>query len=62
MATKAKTKRAKKGSSVYIRVAHHIYSTGDSYRVRAIVNGKKISAYFTSKRKAIQYRNSILAD
>ena len=61
MKSKSKTTRAKKGSTVYIRVAHHIYSTGDSYRVRAVVNGEKHSAYFTSKRKAIQYRNALLA-
>lgn len=55
-----KTKKAKR-STVYIPIAHHIYSTGDTYRVRATINGTKYSAYFTNKRKAIKYRNSLLA-
>lgn len=53
-------KKAKSGT-LYIRIAHHIYSTGVSYRVRAMIGGEKISAYFTNKKKAFKFRTQLLA-
>lgn len=46
--------------STYEPVSHHIYFDGYSYRVRASVNGVKHSANFSSKKKAFEYRKSIL--
>jgi hypothetical protein len=44
----------------YEPVSHHIYFDGYSYRVRASVNGTKFSGNFSSKKKAFEYRKSIL--
>lgn len=46
--------------TVYEPVGPNIYFDGNSYRVRVIVNGTRYSKNLTSKRKAIQYRNSVL--
>jgi hypothetical protein len=46
--------------TVYQPVGPNIYFDGNSYRVRAIVNGTRYSKSLTSKRKAVQYRNSLL--
>lgn len=46
--------------TVYQPVGPNIYFDGTSYRVRVIVNGQRYSKNLTSKRAAVQYRNSIL--
>jgi hypothetical protein len=47
--------------NTYTPISHHIYHDGYSYRVRASINGKKHSQSFTSKRKAYEFRKSILS-
>lgn len=44
----------------YAPVSNNIYFDGSSYRVRVSVDGTKYSKNFTSKKQAIQYRNSLL--
>jgi len=46
--------------TVYQSVGPNIYFDGTSYRVRVIVNGQRYSKNLTSKRAAVQYRNSLL--
>lgn len=48
--------------STYVPVSHHIYYDGFSYRVRASVNGTRYSQNFPSKRKAFEFRKSILSN
>lgn len=47
--------------STYVPVSHHIYYDGFSYRVRASVNGTRYSQNFSSKKKAFEFRKSILS-
>jgi hypothetical protein len=51
---------ARETVSTYEPISHHIYFDGYSYRVRASVNGTKYSANFSSKKKAFEYRKSLL--
>jgi hypothetical protein len=53
--TTAKTRR-----TTYQAVTSNIYFDGTSYRVRVSKNGVKFSKNFTSKRKAVTYRNELL--
>ncbi len=46
--------------TVYQSVGPNIYFDGTSYRVRVIVNGQRYSKNLTSKKAAVQYRNSLL--
>ena len=46
--------------TTYVPVSDNIYHDGSSYRVRATINGKKYSKNFSSKRKAVTYRNELL--
>jgi hypothetical protein len=46
--------------TVYQAIGPNIYFDGNSYRVRAIVNGTRFSKSLSSKRKAVMYRNSLL--
>lgn len=46
--------------TTYVPVSDNIYHDGFSYRVRASVNGTKYSKNFSSKKKAVQYRNELL--
>lgn len=46
--------------TVYQAVGPNIYFDGTSYRVRMIINGQRYSQNLSSKRKAVQYRNSLL--
>jgi hypothetical protein len=61
--TKSSPKKLGKKSSltVYEPVSHHIYYDGSSYRVRAVRNGVKFSQCFTSKKKAFEFRKSVLS-
>ncbi len=56
----ANKKATKTPLTVYEPVGPNIYFDGNSYRVRVIVNGTRYSKNLTSKRKAVQYRNSLL--
>lgn len=47
--------------TTYTPVSHHIYHDGNSYRVRAVRDGNKISQNFTSKKKAFEFRKRILS-
>jgi hypothetical protein len=47
--------------TIYKPVSHHIYHDGNSYRVRVIRKGIKFSRYFTSKKKAFEFRKSVLS-
>ena len=49
-------------ASTYVPVSHHIYHDGYSYRVRASVNGTRYSQNFSSKKKAFEFRKSILSN
>lgn len=66
--TSPKTSSNKKSSvsvrttkTIYNPVSHHIYHDGNSYRVRVIRKGIKFSQYFTSKKKAFEFRKSVLS-
>ena len=66
--TSPKTSSTKKSSvsvrttkTIYKPVSHHIYHDGNSYRVRVIRKGIKFSQYFTSKKKAFEFRKSVLS-
>ena len=48
--------------STYVPVSHHNYYDGFSYRVRASVNGTRYSQNFSSKKKAFEFRKSILSN
>lgn len=54
--TTSKTRRTPN----YVPVASNVYYDGSSYRVRASVNGTRVSKNFGSKRNAINYRNQLL--
>ena len=43
----------------YVAVSDNIYHDGSSYRVRVSIDGTKYSKNFSSKRKAVQYRNEL---
>jgi hypothetical protein len=58
---KSATKSRRNTVTTYVPVASNIYHDGTSYRVRVITNGTKNSKNFSSKRAAVQYRNSLLA-
>jgi hypothetical protein len=45
--------------TTYVPVSDNIYHDGFSYRVRVSVNGTKHSKNFSSKRKAVQFRNEL---
>ena len=45
---------------VYKSITDNIYHDGTSYRVRVSKNKVKYSKNFSNKKKAIEYRNSIL--
>lgn len=47
--------------TTYVPVTKNIYFDGTSYRVRVSTNGEKHSKNFTSKRKAVTYRNQLLS-
>lgn len=62
MKTTNKTRKAtRKTSTTYVPVSNNIYHDGSSYRVRASINGTKVSKNFSNKRQAITFRNSLLA-
>ena len=46
--------------TTYVPVSDNIYHDGTSYRVRVSVNGTKYSKNFSSKRKAVQFRNELM--
>ena len=56
-----KKKNNKATPSVYEAVSKNVYFDGSSYRTRVSVNGSKYSKSFQSKKKAISYRNQLLA-
>ena len=60
MRKSAKTRRTQK--TVYQAITNNVYFDGTSYRVRISVKGKRISQNFSSKRKAVMFRNTVLAD
>lgn len=47
--------------TTYEVIGNNIYFDGHSYRVRVSVKGTRISQNFSSKRKAITFRNTVLA-
>ena len=47
--------------TTYVPVSDNIYHDGSSYRVRVSIDGTKYSKNFSSKRKAVQFRNELLA-
>jgi intein-encoded DNA endonuclease-like protein len=55
-----KTTTRRQTVTTYVPVSDNIYHDGSSYRVRVSVEGTKYSKNFSSKRKAIQYRNELL--
>jgi hypothetical protein len=50
----------RKTVTTYVPVSSNIYFDGFSYRVRVSVEGTKYSKNFSSKKKAVQYRNQLL--
>ncbi len=61
MANKKITQRQPGKVTAYEPVSHHIYHDGYSYRVRVIKNGTRYSQNFTSKKKAMEFRKSLLS-
>ena len=63
MASKKTTtaKTARVPVTTYVPVSHHIYHDGSSYRVRVSVNGTRYSQNFSSKKKAMAFRKSLLS-
>jgi len=47
-------------SPSYYPIKHHIYYDGSSFRVRVVVNGKRVSINITDKVKAVETRNLLL--
>lgn len=47
--------------TTYKQVAHHVYHDGYSYRVRVSINGTRYSQNFSSKKKALAYRKTLLS-
>ena len=56
-----KTRTRTTAKTTYVPVATNVYYDGNSYRVRVTRNGERTSRNFTSKRKAIQFRNTLSA-
>ena len=54
-----KTRSRRTQITVYEPVATNVYFDGHSYRVRMTRNGKRVSKNFSSKRKAITFRNTL---
>ena len=46
--------------TTYVPVSDNIYHDGFSYRVRVSIDGTKYSKNFSSRKKAVQYRNELL--
>ena len=59
--SKMKKSAARRAKTTYVAVTNNVYFDGSSYRVRASVNGSKISKNFSNKRTAITFRNQLLA-
>ena len=55
-----KTTRRATPKTIYVPVAQNVYYDGSSYRVRVSINGTKYSKNFSSRKKAVQYRNELL--
>lgn len=55
-----KTTQRRTQKTTYVPVSNNVYFDGHSYRVRITVNGKQTSQNFSSKRKAIAYKNQVL--
>ena len=51
---------SRKTVTTYVPVTDNIYHDGFSYRVRVSVSGTKYSKNFSSRKKAVQYRNELL--
>ena len=56
-----KSASARRTKTTYVAVTNNVYFDGSSYRVRASVNGSKVSKNFSNKRTAITFRNQLLA-
>lgn len=57
-----KTPATKTTASNYVAVSKNVYFDGKSYRTRVTVDGICNSKSFPSKRKAVEYRNQLLAN
>jgi hypothetical protein len=55
-----KTTARRQTVTTYVAVSDNIYHDGSSYRVRVSIDGTKYSKNFSSKRKAVQFRNELL--
>lgn len=62
MASKRKSTKSTKKTTNYEYVAPNVYRDGSSYRARVSVNGVRYSQNCKSKTKAIQWRNTMLAE
>ncbi len=60
MTGRTKGTNRKTTATTYVPVSSNIYYDGFSYRVRVSVEGMKHSKNFSSKKKAVQYRNQLL--
>ena len=56
-----KTTNSRTTVTTYVPVSDNIYHDGTSYRVRVSVNCTKYSKNFSSKRKAVQFRNELFS-
>ena len=58
--SKMKKSASRRTKTTYVPVSNNVYFDGSSYRVRASVNGNKVSKNFSNKRTAITFRNQLL--
>ncbi len=56
---KKQTSTRRQTVTTYVPVSDNIYHDGSSYRVRVSIDGTKYSKNFSSKRKAVAYRNEL---
>ena len=56
-----KTTTRRQQVTTYVPVSDNIYHDGSSYRVRVSIDGTKYSKNFSSKRKAVQFRNELFS-
>jgi hypothetical protein len=57
---KGKFKINRKAITIYVPIDHHIYHNGNSFRVRACIDGVKHNGSFSSLKEAIKFRKKLV--
>jgi uncharacterized protein YeeX (DUF496 family) len=58
---KGKVKVNRHAVTIYVPISHHMYHDGNSYRVRACIQGVKHTGSFSSKKEAYKFRKQLLS-